>query len=66
MGFEGKPVDLVEQGRNTVSVLEHLQVVSQYIEDEVKQERVLEVGSSETAKGLGIHYNPFRVIQKKE
>ncbi len=47
------------------STLEHPQVVTQYLEEEARLNRIVDIGSAESAKRLKIHCSPFGVIPKK-
>lgn len=48
-----------------ISAAEHPKIISSYLENKVKQNRVLHVGSEQEAQRLGIHCSPFGVIPKK-
>ena len=51
--------------RNMLSTIDHPQVVTKYLEEELRQSRIARVGSVETAQRLGIHCSPFGVIPKR-
>jgi len=65
IGFDKQSVDLESSRSNMLSVEEHPQVVSSYIETEVGANCMLLIGTREEAQKLAIHCSPFGVIPKK-
>ena len=56
---------LQSKKRNLISALEHPEVVSRYLAEEIAQGRVIKVGSDQEAERLGVHCSPFGVIPKR-
>ncbi len=65
VGFDPGRATLKEKDGNMASASEQTGVISKYLEDELEQERVIRAGTSQEARELGIHCNPFGVIPKK-
>ena len=65
LGFSGKPESLRSNARNMKSADEHPQVVQEYLDREVAESRLWDVGSVEEAATMGVHCSPFSVIPKK-
>ncbi len=55
IGSNAQKVKLEENGKNMQSAQGHEEVVDSYIEAEVKQGRLLQVGTPLQARELGIH-----------
>lgn len=51
---------------STICQQEHPQVVSKYLEEELRMGRIGLASALEVAKMLGIHCNPFGVIPKDQ
>ena len=64
IGFEATKADLHPSRGNMVSASEHAEIVSSYLAEEQRQERIALVGTPEEAQELGIHRNPFGVMPK--
>ena len=65
IGFNSRNISLKANHSNLMSALDHPQVVTSYIQDEVQANRLVLVGSPTTAQKLFIHCSPFGVIPKK-
>ena len=65
IGFNSKSTILKTCYSNLLSAMDHPQVVTSYITDELHDNRLLLVGSPTMAKKLGVHCSPFGVIPKK-
>ena len=65
VGFSGYLDGLRAGTRNMVSAGEQPQVVQDYLDREVKEGRIWEVGSVQEATDMGVHCSPFGVIPKR-
>ena len=65
LGFSRKPESLRPNARNMKSVDEHPQVVQEFLDREVAESRLWDVGSVEEAATMGVHCSPFGVIPMK-
>ena len=65
IGFQRNKVSLQSAKKNMASENAHQDVVSAYLDQELKSDRIALVGSQELAQRLGVHVSPFGVIPKK-
>ena len=65
LGFSGGSASLRSSTRNMRSAEEQPQVVQAYLDKEVAEGRVWDVGSVEEAAAMGVHCSPFEVIPKR-
>ena len=65
IGFQREAVLLRSARSNMISASTHQEVVSAYLEQELKADRIALVGTVDTAHRFGIHISPFGVIPKK-
>ena len=63
--FQGEQAGLRARMKNMVSAMEHPTVVAGYLDDELSQNRIAQIGSCEKATELGIQCSAFGVIPKK-
>ena len=64
IGYLAGDAGLQSKKRNLISALEHPEVVSRYLAEEIAQGRVIKAGSDQEAERLGVHCSPFGVIPK--
>ena len=64
VGF-ANTIQLKSHYQNLLSAMDHPAVVQEYLERELEGNRVIKVGSLESALQQGIHCSPFGVIPKK-
>jgi len=65
IGFQRDRIKLRSAKRNMSSAGKQQEVVSSYLDKELKADRIALVGSQEEAQDVGIHMSPFGVIPKK-
>ena len=65
IGFKRSGIRLQSAKKNLISANAHQEVVSAYLDQELKLGRIALVGSQEIAQQLGVHVSPFGVIPKK-
>jgi len=65
IGFQRDKLKLWRAKKNVTSDDEQQEVVSSYLYQELKADRITIVGSQEVAQDLGVHMSPFGVIPKK-
>ena len=65
VGYDARAATLKQKPGNLISAAEQPEVVSIYLEKELRASRILRVGSEDEARSLGIHCSPFGVIPKK-
>ena len=65
IGFNCNMVQLKSRHQNLLSAVDYPQVVQAYLDNEIREERVISLGSTQEALQLGIQCSPFGVIPKK-
>ena len=65
IGYDASKAHLRQKAANMLSASEHREVVSLYLMEELKANRLVCVGSEEVACDMGVHCSPFGVIPKK-
>ena len=65
IGFNRNMVQLKSRHQNLISAVDHPQVVQAYLDNEIREEWVISLGSPQEALQLGIQCSPFGVIPKK-
>ena len=58
-------VQLKSRHQNLLSAVDHPRVVQAYLDNEIMEERVISLGSTQEALQLGIQCSPFGIIPKK-